>query len=513
MALALLVVLATTQLEDAHLVVLALCHNSGLDASASNQGSANLQFGAVTHGENLVDHDLLANFRSNLFYLDLFASSNFVLLAAGFYDRVHISPFSETTRANRGCRPAPESAALSITMRLAGHSKSTPLKRRARDSSAVMKLTQEGLPQGLTCIAASTGSERGAHDTGGALAGVPIIAASPQSELRVHAQSASSSVQEVLAALDAEMREVDAVIGRRLTSDVALINQIAGYIVHAGGKRMRPKLVLMFANALGFQGPERHELAAVVEFIHTATLLHDDVVDESSLRRGKQTANALFGNAASVLVGDFLYSRAFQMMVSANRMRVLDVLAEATNIIAEGEVLQLMNMHDPDITVDSYLRVIRYKTAKLFEASARLGAVLADSPYEIEEACAAYGRSLGTAFQLIDDVLDYEGDTQSLGKNVGDDLREGKPTLPLLIAMERGSEAQRELIRHAIQHGEEEKLSDIIAIVRETGALEATRDAARQEAKKAEESLSQLPLNKWRESLLEFAAQSVSRSF
>ncbi len=308
------------------------------------------------------------------------------------------------------------------------------------------------------------------------------------------------------------MREVDAVIGRRLTSDVALVNQIAGYIVHAGGKRMRPKLVLLFANALGFQGAERFELAAVVEFIHTATLLHDDVVDESSLRRGKQTANALFGNAASVLVGDFLYSRAFQMMVSTNRMRVLDVLAEATNIIAEGEVLQLMNMHDPDISVEDYLRVIRYKTAKLFEASARLGAVLADASAEVEDACASYGRALGTAFQLIDDVLDYEGDTQALGKNVGDDLREGKPTLPLLVAMERGTAEQRELIRHAIQHGEVERLPDIIEIVRATGALEATREAARREAEHAREKLSLLPLNKWQEALLEFAFLSVNRS-
>ena len=309
------------------------------------------------------------------------------------------------------------------------------------------------------------------------------------------------------------MSEVDAVIGSRLRSDVALINQISGYIVHAGGKRMRPKLVLLFANALGFDGHERFELAAVVEFIHTATLLHDDVVDESALRRGKQTSNALFGNAASVLVGDFLYSRAFQMMVSVNRMRVLDVLAEATNVIAEGEVLQLMNMHDPDISVDSYLRVIRFKTAKLFEASARLGAVLANASPEIEEACAGYGRALGTAFQLIDDVLDYEGDPSALGKNVGDDLREGKTTLPLLIAMERGTPEQRSLLRHAIEHGEHERLDEIVAIVRATGALEATRDAARAEAKLARECLSLLPRNKWQESLLEFAAQSVERSF
>ena len=328
-----------------------------------------------------------------------------------------------------------------------------------------------------------------------------------------HPTAPTSVFTEVLGLLAGQMDEVDAVIQRRLTSDVALVNQIAGYIVHAGGKRMRPKLVLLFANALGCESANRFELAAVVEFIHTATLLHDDVVDESMLRRGKQTANALFGNAASVLVGDFLYSRAFQMMVSVDRMRVLEVLAEATNVIAEGEVLQLMNMHDPDVSVDSYLRVIRYKTAKLFEASARLGAVLADATPELEEACASYGRHLGTAFQLIDDVLDYESDAQALGKNIGDDLREGKPTLPLLIAMERCTADERALIRHAIEHGEVEKLNEIVAIVRSTGALEATRDAARAEAHAAQDALSMLPLNKWQESLLEFAAQSVERSF
>jgi len=331
----------------------------------------------------------------------------------------------------------------------------------------------------------------------------------------VQAASASSPspVAEVQAKLVAEMREVDAVIAQRLTSDVALINQIGGYIVHAGGKRMRPKLVLLFASALGYTQAERFELAAVVEFIHTATLLHDDVVDESSLRRGKPTANALFGNAASVLVGDFLYSRAFQMMVSVNRMRVLEVLAEATNVIAEGEVLQLMNMHDPDVAVEQYLRVIRYKTAKLFEASARLGAVLAQSSPDVEEACAGYGRALGTAFQLIDDVLDYEGDTAALGKNVGDDLREGKPTLPLLIAMERSQPEQRELIRHAIEHGEVQGLAEIVKIVRSTGALEATREAARAEAARARDCLNLLPPSIWREALLEFCAQSVDRSF
>ena len=309
-----------------------------------------------------------------------------------------------------------------------------------------------------------------------------------------------------------DMQAVDAVIRQRLASEVALVNQIAEYIIGAGGKRIRPRLVLLFSQALGFAGPERFDLAAIVEFIHTATLLHDDVVDESALRRGRQTANALFGNAASVLVGDFLYSRAFQMMVGVGRMRVLDVLADATNVIAEGEVLQLMNMHDADLAVDDYLRVIRYKTAKLFEASARLGAVIAEAPPAIEEACADFGRALGTAFQLVDDLLDYEGDPAALGKNVGDDLREGKPTLPLLLAMARGTPDESRLIRHAIEQGEVEKLGAIVAIVRRTGAIDATREAARAEAETARQRLALLPDSEARKALLELCVRSVERS-
>ena len=309
-----------------------------------------------------------------------------------------------------------------------------------------------------------------------------------------------------------EMAQVDAVIHRRLASEVVLINQISHYIVSAGGKRLRPMLVLLFSRALGFEGPERFEMAATVEFIHTATLLHDDVVDESSLRRGRQTANALFGNAASVLVGDFLYSRAFQMMVSVERMRVLEVLADATNVIAEGEVLQLMNMHDPDISVEDYLRVIRYKTAKLFEASARIGAVLSGSDAALEAACAAYGQALGTAFQIVDDLLDYEGTTAALGKNVGDDLREGKPTLPLLAAMSRGTPEERELIRHAIQNGEVERLDEIVAIVRRTGALDITREAARAEAERARAHISALPSSQFKDALLRLTVLAVDRT-
>ena len=309
-----------------------------------------------------------------------------------------------------------------------------------------------------------------------------------------------------------ELAQVDAVIAERLRSDVTLINQISHYIISAGGKRIRPRLVLLFAAALGFRGPDRYTLAATVEFIHTATLLHDDVVDESSLRRGRDTANAVFGNAASVLVGDFLYSRAFQMMVAVNNLRVLDVLANATNVIAEGEVLQLMNMHDADLAVDEYLRVIRFKTAKLFEASARLGAILAGADELTEAACASYGRALGTAFQLVDDLLDYDGETHALGKNVGDDLREGKPTLPLLLAMARGEPAERALIRHAIEHGEVARLADIVAVVRRTGALEAARAVARDEAAEARQCLRLLPPSEHRDALLELCTRAVDRS-
>jgi octaprenyl-diphosphate synthase len=328
----------------------------------------------------------------------------------------------------------------------------------------------------------------------------PVIEADPSAEPRTDP-------------IEDAMREVDATIRERLASRVALIDQISNYIIGAGGKRIRPRLVLLFSQALGFKGREQYELAAIVEFIHTATLLHDDVVDESSLRRGRKTANAVFGNAASVLVGDFLYSRAFQMMVSVNRMRVLEVLADATNVIAEGEVLQLMNIHDADLAVDDYLRVIRFKTAKLFEASARLGAVLAGVEPQVEESCASYGRSLGTAFQLVDDLLDYEGDPQALGKNVGDDLREGKPTLPLLIAMERATAAERALIRHAIEHGEVQGLPQIVEVVRRTGALDATRTVAQQEADEARSCLRVLPSSSAREALLELCVRSVHRSF
>ena len=307
------------------------------------------------------------------------------------------------------------------------------------------------------------------------------------------------------------MREVDAVIARRLDSGVPLVGEVARYIISAGGKRLRPALLLLVSGALGYQGAQRFNLAAVVEFIHTATLLHDDVVDDSTLRRGRPTANQQFGNPASVLVGDFLYSRAFQMMLDAGQMRVMEILADATNVIAEGEVMQLMNMHDPGLDEAGYLQVIRSKTAKLFEASARLAAVLAGADARTEAACAGYGQALGTAFQVIDDVLDYDGDVGELGKNLGDDLREGKVTLPLIAAMRRGTPAQREVIRHAIETGALGELDRIVAIVGETGALQVARDAAAGEAQRAIEAARQLPENAYSAGLLQLAASLLTR--
>ena len=307
------------------------------------------------------------------------------------------------------------------------------------------------------------------------------------------------------------MAEVDRVIAQRLDSGVPLVGTVSQYIISAGGKRIRPALLLMMAGAIGYTDAQRFNLAAIVEFIHTATLLHDDVVDESTLRRGRPTANESFGNPASVLVGDFLYSRAFQMMVDSGEMRVMEVLAEATNVIAEGEVLQLMNMHDASLDEAGYLRVIRSKTAKLFEASTRLAAIMAQSSPTVEAACAEYGQALGTAFQVIDDVLDYDGDAQELGKNLGDDLREGKNTLPLIIAMQRGTPEQRRLIEGAIQNGEVDALSDIVAIVRSTGAIEATRAVAHAEAERAIHALEQLPSGPYRDALHELAAQLLDR--
>jgi octaprenyl-diphosphate synthase len=323
--------------------------------------------------------------------------------------------------------------------------------------------------------------------------------------------SPSLSAAQLLAPIASDMEQVNRVIRQSLASDVLLINQIAEYIIGAGGKRLRPALLLLVTGALGETSNQRHVLAAVVEFIHTATLLHDDVVDESELRRGRQTANALFGNAASVLVGDYLYSRSFEMMVGVGKMRVMEILSEATTIISEGEVLQLLNMHDADVDQTRYMRVIRYKTAKLFEASARLGAVLAGADAPTEAAAAEYGRRIGTAFQIMDDWLDYAGTTESMGKNAGDDLREGKPTLPLIHLIEHGTPEQATLAREAIEQGGTDRFDTIFDAITRSGALDHTLECARQEAMAAAAAIAAFPDSVFKDSLIELCSYSTSR--
>ena len=462
-----LIVLATAHLEDANLVVLAVRHHRGFDSRAGHQGRTNLELSAVADSQNLVDDDLLAYVRSNLFYFNFLASSNTILFATGFYDRVHVDLFESIPRGRISAEP-------NIV---------------ARSPSAGI------LPQGEdTPIPGASYN----HPT-------PSPGSSPS--FTVNAPQPTSP----LALIADDMREVDKIIAQRLNSGVPLVGQVAQYIINAGGKRLRPALLLLTSGALGHAGTQRHLLAAVVEFIHTATLLHDDVVDDSTLRRGNATANETFGNPASVLVGDFLYSRAFQMMVETQSMRIMQVLADATNVIAEGEVQQLMNMHNADLDEDGYLQVIRSKTAKLFEASARCGAILAQASPALEEACAEYGQALGTAFQVIDDVLDYAGDASVMGKSLGDDLREGKATLPLIVAMQRGTAMERELIRSAIENGSVPELENVIGIVRRTGALEVSRQAAGREAERAISAARRLDAGPHAASLIQLASQLLGR--
>jgi octaprenyl-diphosphate synthase len=317
---------------------------------------------------------------------------------------------------------------------------------------------------------------------------------------------------QLYALIGEDMQAVDAVIRQRLYSDVALVRQVAEYIIAGGGKRMRPALVLLAAGALGYTGRQQHELAAVVEFIHTATLLHDDVVDASELRRGQDTANTVFGNAASVLVGDFLYSRAFQIMVQVGDMKIMRVLSDATNIIAEGEVLQLMNCHDANVDEANYLQVIRYKTAKLFEAAAQLGAITAGASPEAEQGLANYGMYLGMAFQLVDDVLDYSGQEADTGKHLGDDLAEGKPTLPLIYVMQHGTPEEAASVKAAIERGGRDDFPAVLAAIRHSGALDYTRQCARKTAEQARAAISLLPDTNYKRTLLELATFAVERS-
>lgn len=313
-----------------------------------------------------------------------------------------------------------------------------------------------------------------------------------------------------LAPIAESMRRVDERIALALNSKVPLVGHVAQYIISAGGKRIRPALVLLTCGALGCDSDARYDLAAVVEFIHTATLLHDDVVDDSSLRRGRPTANQAFSNPASVLVGDFLYSRAFQMMVQVDNRRVMQVLADATNVIAEGEVWQLMHVHDATLSDTAYLNVIRAKTAKLFEASSRLGAILADRP-DLEQACADYGQALGTAFQIVDDVLDYDGSASELGKNLGDDLREGKVTLPLILAMRKAPADKAKIIADAIASGGDNHLTEVLSIIKSTGALDEARHHADEQAQRAIDATRRLPQNRFSECMVLLATQLLLR--
>lgn len=321
------------------------------------------------------------------------------------------------------------------------------------------------------------------------------------------------SLETIRSPVQEDWASVNRVIVQRLGSDVALVNQVAHHIVHGGGKRLRPLTVLLAARACGHQEISHIPTAAIIEFIHTATLLHDDVVDDSGLRRGQQTANQVFGNEASVLVGDFLYSRAFQMMVELGNMEILDILANATNTIAGGEVLQLMNCNNPDITEADYLEVIYRKTAKLFEAGAQCGAILAELGQETQQHMVRYGRHLGLAFQLVDDALDYEATTEELGKNIGDDLAEGKPTLPLIYAMDQGSAAERHMIREAIETGGTQNLTSIQLAIETSGGLRYTADRARSEVKVAVENLEILPPSQYKDSLANLARFAVDRRF
>jgi len=321
-----------------------------------------------------------------------------------------------------------------------------------------------------------------------------------------------TTIDEINQLIADDMDKLNACIQARLHSEVVLINQIGGHIINSGGKRLRPIIHLLSAKALAYDGSQHIDLSAIIEFIHTATLLHDDVVDNSDLRRGEDTANALWGNAASVLVGDFLYSRAFEMMVEIDRMQIMAILSKATNTIAEGEVLQLLNCHDPDTTETRYLEVIHNKTAKLFESASELAAVISDRPAAETQAMAKYGMHLGCAFQLIDDVLDYTSSAEDMGKNLGDDLAEGKPTLPLIFAMRNGTKEQSEMIREAIKNGGLDKIEQIHETIHSSGAINYTSDCAKNEAQQAIVALEFLPDSEYKEALVFLANFSVSRN-
>ncbi|WP_284452276.1 octaprenyl diphosphate synthase [Methylophaga thalassica] len=320
-------------------------------------------------------------------------------------------------------------------------------------------------------------------------------------------------IQSIYSLIQDDMKAVDELIQQRLQSDVALINQLGFYIINSGGKRLRPAIAILAARACGYEGSQHINLATIIEFIHTATLLHDDVVDNSDMRRGQETANTLWGNEASVLVGDFLYTRSFEMMVEIESMRLMQILSHTTNVIAEGEVLQLLNCHDADTTEARYLEVIHHKTAKLFEAAGQLGAVISGSDNATEMAMANYAMHLGSAFQLVDDLLDYSQSSETIGKNIGDDLAEGKPTLPLIYAMQHGNAEQSAIIREAIEQGQRDRITDIIEIIQNTGAIDYTASAAEKEVMQAKQALDILAGSPYKQALLSLADFAIQRNY
>jgi octaprenyl-diphosphate synthase len=468
-----LVMLAAAEFDDANLVALAMTLHRGDDLGRSHIGSANGHRGSGADQQHLIEFDAGALIRIEL--LDTHYGT--------FLDAVLF-----TARGNHGIhycelREQPNGAA-----------KEPRIVRLGRPQVKPKPLPMEG---------------RRPPTRGGRRQCVAL--ASPILGTMAHSFERFMTLEQIRGLVTADFEAVDRVVKQRLHSQVALVDQVATYIIYAGGKRLRPLLVLLAARACGHTGERHLDAAAIIEFIHTATLLHDDVVDGSSLRRGRETANEVFGNATSVLVGDFLYSRAFQMMVTLDRMKIMQILADATNAIAEGEVLQLMNAHDPNTTEARYIDVIRRKTARLFEAGAQIAAVLSDAPPHIEESLALYGRHIGTAFQLVDDALDYQADEASLGKHLGDDLAEGKPTLPLIYAMQHGSDAQRAMIRHAIENGGLDQLAEITRAVASLGGLAYTARLAQCEADQALAALAPLPETAFKEGLSELAKFAVAR--
>ncbi len=470
----LLVVLTTTHLEDADLFATTVSYNSSLYGSASNARGAHEDLFTVSNHQHFFKYDLAVDVCRYLFYFKFFANGYFVLLAASFYDRIHSeAPNNLDNPAQLDRKPG-----------ILRHIQKTCQFFHELSASGIRLFNLEG----IFCYH---------HRVYGVISTL------------ANNVSTTPFFRSFVAE---DMQTVDRVIRSRLHSDVVLIRQVAEYIISAGGKRLRPVLTLLSGRVFGYGDAHLFELAAMIEFIHTATLLHDDVVDESDMRRGRETANALFGNAASVLVGDFLYTRAFQMMVTTQNMTILQVMAEATNIIAEGEVLQLLNIGNTEVGEEDYLQVIRYKTAKLFEAACRVGALIAGASENDVQAMADYGMHLGTAFQIIDDVLDYSGDAETIGKSLGDDLAEGKPTLPLIYTMRNGSPEQAELVRNAIENASRDLFPEVLGAVQSCGALNYARSEAVKAAEAAIAAIQDLPDSDAKKALTELARLSVDRN-